>query len=170
MFWLNHMSLQAILLLVLLPICLRELAWMLPWMAFGAGGMIGPLLMSESLTHMLTPKHLLFPPRTWSMREQETLDVWAKSARGGESIICPYRIVSYWRYGKQASVFYKWLTSLLSNKRETTYSTTMNWLRCMITFLLRSAVQCIHGAHSAFHRPDFGIHVDYVMSFLTFQN
>ena len=38
----------------------------LPWMVFGAGGMIGPLLMSESLTHMLT-KHL-YPPLTWSMR------------------------------------------------------------------------------------------------------
>ena len=72
--------------------------------------------------------------------------------------------------GKQASVFYKRLASLLSNKRETTYSTMMNWLRCTITFfLLRSAVQCIRGAHSAFHRPDFGIHMDYVMSFLTFK-
>ena len=56
--------------------------------------------------------------------------------------------------GKQASVFNKQLTSLPSEKKETTYS-TMNWLRCMITFsLLRSAVQSICEACSAFHRPD----------------
>ena len=49
--------------------CLRELVWMSPWMAFGAGGLIGPLLTSESSTHMLTPtKLLLFPLSTWSMR------------------------------------------------------------------------------------------------------
>ena len=73
--------------------------------------------------------------------------------------------------GKQASVFYKWFASLLSKKRETTYSTTMNWLYCTITFsLLCLAVQCIHGAHSAFHRPDNRTHVDYVMSLSNLQN
>ena len=73
--------------------------------------------------------------------------------------------------GKQASVFYKRLASLLSEKRETTYSTTMNWLRCTITFfLLHSAIQCIHGARSAFHTPDFGAHMDYVMSLSNLQS
>ena len=73
--------------------------------------------------------------------------------------------------GKQASIFYKRLASLLSEKRETTYSTTINWLRCSITFsLLRSAIQCLRGARSAFHRPDFGTHVDYVMSLSNFHN
>ena len=70
--------------------------------------------------------------------------------------------------GKQA---YKQLTSLLSKKRETTYSTTMNWLHCTITFsLLHSVVQCIHGARSAIHRPDNGTHADNVMSLSNFQN
>ena len=36
--------------------------------------------------------------------------------------------------------------------------------------LLRSAVQCIREARSAFHRPDFGTHVDYVTSLSNFQN
>ena len=45
--------------------------------------------------------------------------------------------------GKQASVFYKRLASLLAEKRDTSYSATMN------TFsLLQSAVQCIRGARS----------------------
>ena len=48
---------------------------------------------------------------------------------------------------RQASVFFKRLASLLAEKRDATYGTTMNWLRCVITFsLLRSAVQCIRGA------------------------
>ena len=72
--------------------------------------------------------------------------------------------------GKQASVFYKRLASLLSKKRKTTYSTTINRLHCTITFsLLRLAVQSIHGAHSAFHRPDNGTHVDYVISLSNLQ-
>ena len=73
--------------------------------------------------------------------------------------------------GIQASVFYKWLSSLLAKKRETIYSTTMNWLRCMITLsLLHPAVQCIREAHSVFHRLDFGTHMDYVMSLSNFIN
>ena len=72
---------------------------------------------------------------------------------------------------RQASVFYKRLASLLAEKRDATYGTTMNWLRCVITFsLLRSAVQCIRGARSAFHRPDYGTHVDYALSISHFTN
>ena len=74
-----------------------------------------------------------------------------------------YHIVSYWRHGQTSFVFYKRLASLLSKNRETAYSTTINRLHCTITYsLLRSAVQSIHGAHSAFHRPYFEAHVDYM--------
>ena len=73
--------------------------------------------------------------------------------------------------GKQASVFYKRLASLLAEKRDTSYSATMNWLRCTITFsLLRSAVQCIRGARSAYHRPDTSTNVDYALSLSNFAN
>lgn len=51
---------------------------------------------------------------------------------------------------KEATVFYKRLASLLSEKWNQSYSTTMGWLRCTISFsLLRSAVQCIRGARSS---------------------
>ena len=44
---------------------------------------------------------------------------------------------------KEASVFYKRLASLLA-------SSTINWLRCRISFsLLRSAIQCLRGARSS---------------------
>ena len=75
--------------------------------------------------------------------------------RWRENHLSPIILSATGGMAKQASVFYKRLASLLSKKRKTTYSTTINRLHCTITFsLLRSAVQSIHGAHSAFHRPD----------------
>ena len=51
---------------------------------------------------------------------------------------------------KEATNFYKRLTSLLADKWDQPYSQTMNWLRCRISFaLLRSAIQCNRGACSS---------------------
>ncbi len=51
---------------------------------------------------------------------------------------------------RQAVVFYKRLASLLSSKTNKSYSQTINWLRCRLSFaLLRSAIQCIRGARSS---------------------
>ena len=51
---------------------------------------------------------------------------------------------------KEATNFYKRLTSLLADKWDQPYSQTINWLRCRISFaLLRSAIQCIRGARSS---------------------
>ena len=84
----------------------------------------------------------------------------------------PYHIVSYWRHG-QTSFCILQMARLLAVQEKGNYllyRTTINRLHCTITFsLLRSAVQSIHGAHSAFHRPDFGTHVDYVMSLSNLQ-
>ena len=55
--------------------------------------------------------------------------------------------------GKQASLFYKRLASLLSEKREeSSYNQMLNWLRSFS--LLLSAIQCIRGARSSFHLHD----------------
>lgn len=52
--------------------------------------------------------------------------------------------------GASATVCYKRLASMLAQKRDQTYSSTMAWLRCTLSFaLLRSSVQCIRGARSA---------------------
>ena len=46
--------------------------------------------------------------------------------------------------GNTATVVYKRLASFLVEKRNTTYSTTLHWLRCRLNFsLLRSAVMCL---------------------------
>ena len=52
--------------------------------------------------------------------------------------------------GPTASVCYKRLASMVAQKRDQTYSSTMAWLRCVLSFaLLRSSIQCIRGARSA---------------------
>ena len=52
--------------------------------------------------------------------------------------------------GKEATTFYKRLASKLADHWDQSYSSTMNWLRCRISFcLLRSAIQCIRGARSS---------------------
>ena len=46
----------------------------------------------------------------------------------------------------EATTFYKRLASRLATKWDHSYSTTMSWLRCRLTFsLLRSSIQCIRG-------------------------
>ena len=52
--------------------------------------------------------------------------------------------------GSQANTFYKRLASLLSEKWDFSYSSTLCWLRCRLAFsLLRSAIQSIRGARSS---------------------
>ena len=51
--------------------------------------------------------------------------------------------------GNEAKTFYKRLASLLASKWDNSYSSTMAWLRCRLTFsLLRSSIRCIRGARS----------------------
>ena len=51
---------------------------------------------------------------------------------------------------REATNFYKNLASKLAMKWNQSYSTTISWLRCRLTFsLLRSAIQCIRGSCSS---------------------
>ena len=55
--------------------------------------------------------------------------------------------------GKEATMFYKHLANLLANKKDGQYSTTLAWMRCKLSFsLIRSAVMCIRGSRSSYHR------------------
>ena len=48
--------------------------------------------------------------------------------------------------GKAATTCYKRLTSMITEKQDLPYSTTISWIRCLLSFsLLRSAIQCIRG-------------------------
>ena len=55
----------------------------------------------------------------------------------------------------EATVFYKRLASLLSDKRDSNYAGVMGWVRCCLSFsLLRSAIRCLRGSRSS--RGSFG--------------
>ena len=52
--------------------------------------------------------------------------------------------------GSEATTFFKRLASLLAEKWDSHYSSTLCWLRCRLSFsLLRSAIQAIRGARSS---------------------
>ena len=66
---------------------------------------------------------------------------------------------------KEATNFYKRLASLLAEKWDQPYSSTLYWLRCSLSFsLLRSAIQCIRGARSSKGHPIKLSPVDLVMA------
>ena len=51
--------------------------------------------------------------------------------------------------GNMANTFYKRLASLLAAKQDDSYSSTLAWIRCRLSFsLLRSSIRCIRGARS----------------------
>ena len=55
--------------------------------------------------------------------------------------------------GKEAVTFYCHLAELLSKHSTMTYSSTLAWLRCLLSFsLLRSATMCIRGSRSISYR------------------
>ena len=51
-----------------------------------------------------------------------------------------------------ATIVYKRLASLISEKSSQTYSMTLYWLRCKLSFsLLHSATTCLRGSRSSYH-------------------
>ncbi len=65
--------------------------------------------------------------------------------------------------GRESTIFFKRLASLVAEKRDQSYSETLCWLRCYISFtLLRSCIQCIRGARSSFNKPVYDIPVDVI--------
>ena len=58
--------------------------------------------------------------------------------------------------GRAATTFYKRLASMISEKRNTEYSQTVNWIRCKLSFaLLRSSIMSIRGARSSRHHAAY---------------
>ena len=56
--------------------------------------------------------------------------------------------------GPAASVVFMRLASMISIRNNQPYSRVLNWLRCRLGFsLIRSAIMCLRGARSSYHRP-----------------
>ena len=60
--------------------------------------------------------------------------------------------------GPTATIVYKRLASMIAKKHNKTYSKTIHWLRCRLSFsLLRSAVMCLRGSRSSLHHPELSL-------------
>ena len=56
--------------------------------------------------------------------------------------------------GPTANVVYKRIASMIAEKHKKTYSKTLHWIRCKLSYsLLRSAVMCLRGERSSTHQP-----------------
>ena len=67
--------------------------------------------------------------------------------------------------GKAATVMYRRLANLLSDKWNSSYSLIMGWLRCSLSFsLLRSSLMCLRGSRSSSGGPGVPAAVDLVVA------
>ena len=89
-------------------------------------------------------------PATYLKHENEKRRMYEQRIREVEhASFVPVVLSATGGMARQASVFYKCLASLLDYKKDLSYSTTTNWLRCSITFsLLCSAIQCVWAIRS----------------------
>ena len=52
--------------------------------------------------------------------------------------------------GRSATTFYKRLAAMIGEKKDTSYSRTISWIRCRLSFsLLRATIMAIRGARSS---------------------
>ena len=98
------------------------------------------------------PSNRRIPPSVcYRKHEQEKKRLFEQRCREVEhSSFTPLVISATGGLAREATVFYKRLASLLASKWDTSYNSTLCWLRCRLTFsLLRSAIQSIRGARSS---------------------
>ena len=96
-------------------------------------------------------------PATYRTHERAKVRAYEQRVREVEhgSFTPPCRVSHWWGWTCcQATTCFKRLASLLSEKWDQSYSSTLAWLRCTLSFaLLRSSIQCLWGACSAAGRP-----------------
>ena len=60
----------------------------------------------------------------------------------------------YGSMGPTARVVYKKLAAMIASKHSQSYSQTINWLRCRLSFsLLQSCIMCLRGSRSLVNHP-----------------
>ncbi len=119
-------------------------------MASGVGVMRELSLMSVFSTHMppQTETHSSQPATGNARLKKRAYDQRVREVE--HASFTPLVLSATGGMANEATHFYKRLASCLANKWDHTYSSTMSWLRCRLTFsLLRSAIQCIRGARSS---------------------
>ena len=90
------------------------------------------------------------PPATESMRTLKSLpyEQCVREIEHGSFILLVLSTTG--GLGNAATICYKRLASMIEEKHDQLYSSTMSWLRCTLSFaLLCSSIQCIRGSCSA---------------------
>ena len=93
----------------------------------------------------------LTPSACYRKHEREKKRAYEQRIREVEhSSFTPLVLSATGGMGREATSFYKRLSSMLAQKWDFPYSTTLCWLRCRLTFsLIRSAIQALRGARSS---------------------
>ena len=127
------------------------LAWTSLQAASGGEGTNEHFLMSASSTHTLPPTEAARShPAIYRKHEKVKKRAYEQRILEVEHASFTSLVFASGGLAKEATTFYKNLASRLAQKKDNTYSSTMNWLRCLLSFsLLRSAIQCIRGARSS---------------------
>ena len=106
------------------------------------------------LTHTHTPTVLSpWQPATEGMRRKRR--AYDKHVREVEhECFSPLVFSASGSMGPTARIVYKKLTAMIASKHNQSYSQTMNWLRCRLSFsLLRSSIMCLRGTRFSVHHP-----------------
>ena len=96
------------------------------------------------------------PMATWYRRnEQEKRRAYDERVREVEhGCFSPPVFSVSGSMGPTARVVHKKLATMITSKHNQSYSQTMNWLRCRLSFsLLRSSIMCLRGSRSSVHHP-----------------
>ena len=114
------------------------------------------IIVPHSSLHTLVPDRIDEHPCKQCRGEWKGADslVWATCKRSWTCYLHSLILTSSGGMGKAATVFYKRLTSMLSEKRGIQYSKMMGWLHCQLSFaLLQCSIMCIRAARSFLHYP-----------------
>ena len=97
----------------------------------------------------------LSPSSCYRRNEQEKRSAYDQRVREVErGCFSPLVFTVSGGMGPTAKVVYKKLAAMITNKHSQSYSETINWLRCRISFsLLRSSIMCLRGSRSASNHP-----------------
>ena len=91
-------------------------------------------------------------PRLYRQHERAKKSKYARRRRVAEiehGCFTPLVFTTSWGMAPEATTFFRRLAGPVSEKRGSSYSATMNWIRCCLFFsLLRSSLLCIRGSRS----------------------
>ena len=152
------------------PIARMVLVWTLSHKAFGEEIDRVHFLMLGYLTH--THLAIATPPRPNAIELEKKRCYEERFREIEHGSFTPLVLSAAGGIGPVATIVYKRLASLISEKQGRQYSSTLHWVRCRLNFsLLRSAVMCIRGSRSTFASEvstdsiDLAVHEGQVQSF-----